>query len=133
MLCHSQEDAVAATYYIETEGDLAQVARDLVVLETTAKWSGPGESTELYNRSVGDVLKVETIGPGKGYVTLLYPIWNMDVDASAFPCLWLSMIGGPTFALAAYEKSRLVDFSVPFSPLYIFRFKSSTLTPEGIR
>jgi ribulose 1,5-bisphosphate carboxylase large subunit-like protein len=37
----------------------------------------------------------------------------MDIEESAFSCLWLSMIGGPTFALASYEKSRLVDFSIP--------------------
>jgi ribulose 1,5-bisphosphate carboxylase large subunit-like protein len=62
---------------------------------------------------MGEVLEVKPTGPGRGYISLLYPIINMDLEESAFPCLWLSMIGGPTFALASYEKSRLVDFSIP--------------------
>lgn len=110
---HSPEDSVVATYYIETKGDLAQVAKELVVLETTAPWVAATEPTDLYLRAVGEVLEVKQTGAGRGYISLLYPIVNMDLEESAFPCLWLSMIGGPTFALASYEKSRLVDFSIP--------------------
>jgi ribulose-bisphosphate carboxylase large chain len=84
-----------------------------VVLETTAPWVAATEPTALYKEAVGEVLEVNQTGPGRGYITLLYPVVNMDIEASAFPCLWLSMIGGPTFALASYEKSRLVDFSIP--------------------
>ncbi len=110
---HSPEDSIVATYYIEAKGDLAKVAQELVVLETTAPWVAATEPTDLYRQSVGEVLKVNQIAPGRGYISLLYPISNMDIEESAFPCLWLSMIGGPTFALASYEKSRLVDFSIP--------------------
>jgi len=110
---HTPEDSVVATYYIETKGDIHKVAKDLVVLETTAKWTGEGDPTPNYLESVGEVLDVKPTGQGCGYISLLYPISNMDIENSAFSCLWLSMIGGPTFALAAYEKSRLVDFSIP--------------------
>lgn len=110
---HSPEDSVVATYYIETKGDLTKVAQELVVLETTAPWVAASEPTDLYRQAVGEVLEVNQTGPGRGYISLLYPIDNMDIEESAFPCLWLSMIGGPTFALASYEKSRLVDFSIP--------------------
>ncbi|MEJ7738633.1 MAG: RuBisCO large subunit C-terminal-like domain-containing protein [Chitinophagaceae bacterium] len=110
---HSPEDSVVATYYIETKGDLAQVARELVVLETTAPWVAATQPTDLYLQAVGEVLEVKPTGPGRGYISLLYPLINMDLEESAFPCLWLSMIGGPTFALASYEKSRLVDFAIP--------------------
>jgi len=110
---HSPEDSVVATYYIETKGDLAKVARELVVLETTAPWVAATAPTDLYRQAVGEVLEVKSTGPGRGYISLLYPIINMDIEESAFPCLWLSMIGGPTFALASYEKSRLVDFAIP--------------------
>ncbi|MCA9414514.1 MAG: ribulose 1,5-bisphosphate carboxylase, partial [Candidatus Omnitrophica bacterium] len=110
---HSPQDSIVAKYYIETKENLAKVAKELVVLETTAKWTGQGDPTDLYLDSVGEVLEVEEIEPGKGFISLLYPISNFDLEESAFPCLWLSMIGGPTFALASYEKSRLVDFSIP--------------------
>ena len=128
---HTPEDSVVATYYIETKGDLRRVAEDLVVLETTAKWTGDGDPTPLYLESVGEVLDVKPVGEGCGYVSLLYPISNMDIENSAFPCLWLSMIGGPTFALAAYEKSRLVDFSVP--PGMAKHFPGPAFGIEGTR
>ncbi len=131
MIQHTAEDSIVATYYIETQGDLEQVAHDLVVLETAAKWTGEGEPTELYKQSVGQVLQVDPLGRGKGYVTLLYPISNMDLEESAFPCLWLSMIGGPTFALAAYEKSRLVNFSIP--PAMIAKFPGPAFGPANTR
>lgn len=128
---HDANDSVVATYYIETREKIADVARDLVVLETTAKWTGAGEPTKLYEQSVGEVLDVKEVGPGCGYVSLLYPISNMDIEESAFPCLWLSMIGGPTFALASYEKSRLVDFSVP--PAMLDRFRGPAFGVAGTR
>lgn len=128
---HSPQDSVVATYYIETKGDLAQVARELVVLETTAPWVAATEPTDLYHQAVGEVLEVNSTGPGRGYISLLYPIINMDVEESAFPCLWLSMIGGPTFALASYEKSRLVDFTIP--PAMMAKFAGPAFGIEGTR
>lgn len=112
---HSPEDSILARYYIETRERLSDVARDLVVLETTAKWTGQTAPTDLYLSSVGEVAAVEEIEPGRGFIDLLYPLSNFDLEDSAFSCLWLSMIGGPTFALASYERSRLVDFSIPQS------------------
>jgi len=110
---HGPEDSVVATYYLETQGDLAQVAQDLVILETTAPWVAQTEPTARFTESMGEVLEVRETGTGRGYITLLYPIANMDIQQSAFSCLWLSMIGGPTFALGSYDKSRLVDFQIP--------------------
>lgn len=110
---HGPEDSVVATYYLETKGDLAKVAEELVVLETTAPWVAQGEPTPRFKESMGEVLEVRTTGEGKGFISLLYPIANMDTKESAFSCLWLSMIGGPTFALGSYDKSRLVDFQIP--------------------
>ena len=131
MRLHSPEDAVVATYYIETKGDLNKVAHELVVLETTAPWVEATEPTELYRQSVGEVLDVVSTAPGCGYISLLYPIDNMDIEESAFSCLWLSMIGGPTFALASYEKSRLVDFAVP--PAMLAKFPGPAFGIDGTR
>jgi ribulose-bisphosphate carboxylase large chain len=117
---HSSQDSVVATYYLETKGDLARVAEELVVLETTAKRVAPGEPTARYRQCTGEVLEVRSEGPGRGTISLLYPIENMDIETSAFPDLWLSMIGGPTFALASYEKSRLIDFRIPAAMTAMF-------------
>ncbi len=110
---HSVQDSVVATYYLETKGDLEAVAEELAVLETTGNWVAKGEPTAKYQQCVGEVLEVCPLGPGRGTVSLLYPIENMDLETSVFPDLWLSMIGGATLALAAYERSRLVDFRIP--------------------
>ncbi len=63
---HSPQDSVVATYYIETKGDLAEVARELVVLETTAPWVASTEPTDLYRQAMGEVLEVKPTGPGRG-------------------------------------------------------------------
>ena len=128
---HSPQDAVVATYYIETQGDLDRVAEELVVLETTAKWVARSEPTARYRQCTGEVLAVCPTGPGRGTISLLYPIENMDLETSAFPDLWLSMIGGPTFALASYEKSRLVDFSIP--PAMMAKFAGPAFGIAGTR
>ena len=128
---HSPQDAVVATYYLETKGDLGRVAKELVVLETTAKWVAPSEPTARYRQCTGEVLEVCPTGPGRGTISLLYPIENMDIATSAFPDLWLSMIGGPTFALASYEKSRLVDFSIP--PAMMAKFAGPAFGIAGTR
>lgn len=128
---HDPSDSIVAKYYIETKENLSKVAKELVVLETTAKWTGQGKPTERYLESVGEVLEVEEIETGKGFISLLYPISNFDLEESAFSCLWLSMIGGPTFALASYEKSRLVDFSIPKEMMD--RFPGPAFGVEGTR
>lgn len=59
------------------------------------------------------MLEVKELEKGKGYITLLFPLINFNLEESAFSCIWLSMIGGATHALIDYEKSRLVDFDLP--------------------
>ena len=109
----SVKDSLQATYYIETDKNLAEVAAGLVELETTGKWSGKTAPTELYKRCRGEVLSVNEFEKGKGTVTLLYPMVNFNMEESAFSSLWLYMIGGATHALIDYTKSRLIDFELP--------------------
>ena len=110
---HVPDDSILATYYIETEGRLDDVARGICELETTGAWFGDRPPTELFLRSKGQVHKVREIDPGQGYVSLLFPVDNLNLETAAFASVWLEMIGGATFALLAYRKSRLVDFSLP--------------------
>ena len=110
----SVKDSVKAVYYIETKKDLKQVAEFLVELETTGKWSDKNSRpTELFQNCKGEVLEVNEIEKGKGFVSLLYPSINFNMEDSAFSSIWLYMIGGATHALVDYEKSRLVDFELP--------------------
>ncbi|MGI6207787.1 MAG: RuBisCO large subunit C-terminal-like domain-containing protein [Anaerolineae bacterium] len=117
---HSLGDAVLATYYIETEGDLRRVAEHMVELETTGAWQGAGEPTALFKECRGEVYEVNEVEPGKGTVSVLFPLINMNLEEAAYPSLWLTMVGGGTHALTTYEKSRLLDFRVPEQALRYF-------------
>ncbi|MCL5071275.1 MAG: RuBisCO large subunit C-terminal-like domain-containing protein [Actinobacteria bacterium] len=110
----SEKSYLKAKYYIETKKILTDVAEFLVEIETTSCWKGDGSlPSELYKECKGEVEKVEEIEKGKGYITLLYPTKNFNMQESAFSSIWLAMIGGPTHALIDYDKSRLVDFELP--------------------
>ena len=113
-------DEMLATYYLETDGDLGQVARDVIVLETTGGWDGPGPAPPLFERCTGRVVEVQEQRPGAGTVTVAFPVENFNLEESAFASAWLSMVGGGTHALLAYHKSRLVDFSLPATALAAF-------------
>ncbi len=112
---NSIKDCLKAIYYIETNKNLIEVAKSLVELETTGRWSERGRKpTKLFKKCKGEVLDVKEFGKGKGYVILLYPLINFNMEESAFSSIWLSMIGGATHALMEYEKSRLIDFELPY-------------------
>ncbi|MFH1568582.1 MAG: RuBisCO large subunit C-terminal-like domain-containing protein, partial [Gemmatimonadota bacterium] len=113
-------EEMLATYYLETDGDLAKVAREVIVLETTGGWDGPGPPPPLFERCTGRVVEVDEVRPGAGTVTVAFPVENFNLEESAFASAWLSMVGGGTHALLAYRKSRLVDFSLPVRALAAF-------------
>lgn len=120
-----------ATYYIEAKQDLRQVAETIAEIESTGKWLGTGEPTRLYLECRAEVGEVREATPGKGEVDILFPVINLNLDEAAFPGLWLTMIGGGTHALLAYEKSRLTDFMLPDQVLEAF--PGPGFGPEGIR
>ncbi len=125
------KDHFLATYYIESEQDLRAVAETIADIESTGKWLGTGEPTDLYKRCRAEVAAVREAAPGKGEVDILFPIINLNLEEGGFPGLWLTMIGGGTHALLAYEKSRLMDFRLPGAALDAF--PGPGFGPEGIR
>jgi len=119
-MVHELSNSLLATYYIETKGDLRQVAEHMVELETTGAWQGAGEPTELFRQCRGEVYEINETEPGKGTVSVLFPLINMNLEEAAFPSMWLTMVGGGTHALTTYEKSRLLDFQLPEEALRHF-------------
>lgn len=130
-MAYNLSDHFRATFYIETRQELSQVAETMAEIESTGSWLGTGEPTDLYRRCHAEVGDVREVSPGKGEVDILFPIVNLDLEQSAFPGLWLTMIGGGTHALLAYEKSRLMDFEVP--PHVLRSFPGPAFGPEGTR
>lgn len=114
------DENLIATYYLETEGDLQQVARTMIEMETTGGWDGLGGPPELFARCTGQVLEVNEQSPGSGIVRVALPVENFNLEESAFSCLWLALVGGATHALTTYRKSRLMDFELPVSVLRHF-------------
>jgi ribulose-bisphosphate carboxylase large chain len=110
---HTPDDSVVATYYIESKQRLADVARTVAEIETTGKWLGQKPASELFQECRGEVAEINETSPGVGTVSILFPLRNLDLEHAAFSSLWLLMIGGGTFALLDYDKSRLIDFSLP--------------------
>jgi ribulose-bisphosphate carboxylase large chain len=113
MSCHSPDDSVLATYYIESQQPLADVAKTVAEIETTSTWNSPEPMSALFRECQGEVAEVQETSPGVGTISILFPLRNLDLEHAAFSSLWLLMIGGGTFALLDYSKSRLVDFALP--------------------
>ena len=120
-----------ATYYVESRQDLRHVAETIADIESTGPWLGTGEATELYRQCHAQVGGVRELAPGRGEVDILFPIANLNLEEAAFPGLWLTMIGGGTHALIAYDKSRLLDFQLPRQVLKYF--PGPGFGPEGTR
>jgi ribulose 1,5-bisphosphate carboxylase large subunit-like protein len=92
-----------ATYYIESKQDLRQVAETIADIESTGQWLGTGKPTELYLECRAEVGAIREQAPGRGEIDILFPLINLNLEEAAFPGLWLTMIGGGTHALIAYE------------------------------
>jgi ribulose 1,5-bisphosphate carboxylase large subunit-like protein len=125
------EKYFSATYYVESEQPLENVAEQIADIESTGPWLGTGKPTQLYLDCRAQVSEIRETSPGKGEFDILFPVANLNIEEAAFPSLWLTMIGGGTHALATYEKSRLLDFSLPEQVLA--KMPGPAFGPEGIR
>lgn len=108
----SERECLVAQFYVETDGDLVEVAKETVRHETIGKWDCPGEATELFKRSGGFLLDSEEVAPGAGTVAFAYPLHNLDLEYSAFEHIWVSMVTGMS-AMPNLHKYRLMDFTLP--------------------
>jgi len=113
MTVHTPNDSLVATFYLECKKSLRSVGEAVAELETTGKWLGKETPTELFGECKGEVAEVNEVAPGKGTATLMFPLRNFELESAAFASIWLTLIGGGTFALVEYDKSRLLDFSLP--------------------
>ncbi len=120
-----------ATYYVETEQGLAAVADLIASTETTGGWSGPGDPTPLFTECRGRVAAIREAESGKGEIDILFPLINLNLEQGAFPGLWLTMVGGGTYALLAYKKTRLLDFKLP--PQVLQHFPGPAFGLRGLR
>jgi ribulose 1,5-bisphosphate carboxylase large subunit-like protein len=107
-----QDGCLVAQFYLETEGDLVETAKETVRHETAGKWDRPGVPSDLFKKSAGYLLDHEQTGPNQGIVSFAYPLHNLDLERSAFTGIWVSMVTGMS-AMPNLKKYRLLDFTLP--------------------
>jgi ribulose 1,5-bisphosphate carboxylase large subunit-like protein len=116
----SEDSAVVATYYMETDDDIHKVARNMAWEETIGGQMDIEDMSDLLKSCTGQVLSVEEIDKGKGIVKILLPIKNMDYENAPYSHIWMFIAGGPVFELNSYKKIRLLDFKPPATVLKYF-------------
>ncbi|MGC9003522.1 MAG: RuBisCO large subunit C-terminal-like domain-containing protein [bacterium] len=111
MSCAS--DYFTVTYLIETSGDLKEAGERIAREETTGKWVGKGEPTELFRKSQGWVEEIEELSKGKGLVKCAFPLINFLEDEDPYTAFWLFATGGPAFEFRDIEWVKILDFELP--------------------
>jgi ribulose 1,5-bisphosphate carboxylase large subunit-like protein len=106
------EDCLVAQFFMETEGNLVETAKETVRHETIGKWERSAAPSELFERSAGYLLDCEETGPNRGLVTFAYPLHNLDLPNAAFTGIWVSMVTGMS-AMPYLKGYRLMDFTLP--------------------
>jgi ribulose 1,5-bisphosphate carboxylase large subunit-like protein len=107
-----EDGCLVAQFYMETEGDLVETAKETVRHETAGKWDRPGLPSELFQKSAGYILDYERLTADSGFVAFAYPLHNLDLVHSAFTGIWISMVTGMS-AMPNLKKYRLLDFTLP--------------------
>src|SRR3989441_6621811 len=114
-------DAFLGVYYIETRENLHQTAEFIALEESAGAWSGGGEPTGRYRRSVARVLHVRELRPGAGYAAIAFPTANLPERGSPFAAVWLYLTAGPLFERPFADVVRLADVLLPDELLRAFR------------
>ena len=114
-------DAFLGVYYIETRENLHQTAEFIALEESAGAWSGGGEATGRYRRSVARVVDVRELRPGAGYAAIAFPTANLPERGSPFPAVWLYLSAGPLFERPFADVVRLADVLLPDELLRAFR------------
>ena len=114
-------DAFLGVYYIETRENLHQTAEFIALEESAGAWSGGGEPTGRYRRSVARVVDIRELRPGAGYAAIAFPTANLPERGSPFPAVWLYLSAGPLFERPFADVVRLADVLLPEELLRTFR------------
>ncbi len=113
-------DYFTVDYFIETSGDLREASERIAREETTGKWVGKGEATELFKRCQGVVLEIQEKGKGKGIAKCAFPLINFSENEDPFTAFWLFATGGPAFEFKDIEWVKILDFHLPQKMLSLF-------------
>lgn len=106
-------------YWLEatSQGNLRDAAQMIAVEETTGKWVGSGQPTELFKKSTAQIYHLEEVEKNKGIATIAFPVHNLTTDRYFVPAWWLFMTAGPLFERMFCDTVRILDFALPPSLL----------------
>ena len=114
------EDAVIATYYLETDQDFDEVAEKMAWEETIGGQLDFEEMSDLLMSCTGHLLSIEKFERGSVIIKILLQIKNMDYKNAPYAHIWMFIAGGPAFELTSYKKIRLLDIQPPAEVLKYF-------------
>ncbi len=113
-------DYFTVDYLIETSGNLKEAGERIAREETTGKWVGRGEPSELFMKCQGTLVEVQEMGKGKGIVKCAFPLINFPEDEDPYTAFWLFATGGPAFEFHDIEWVKILDFHLPAKMLRLF-------------
>lgn len=113
------EGFLLVDYWLEatSKGNLRDAAQMIAVEETTGKWVGSGQPTELFKKSTAQIHHIEEVEKNKGIATIAFPVHNLTADRYFVPAMWLFMTAGPLFERMFCDTVRIMDFALPPSLL----------------
>ncbi|HEV3163005.1 MAG TPA: hypothetical protein VGZ22_03110, partial [Isosphaeraceae bacterium] len=106
-------EALEFTYYVKTEGDLEKVTRKIAEEETTGRWIGRAQPTELFHASRAEAVRIVKYDRSDGVVTIRAPLANLDPEADPFYELQMLSVGGPILEFVYYTEVAFLDFALP--------------------
>ncbi len=113
-------EALEFTYYVKTDGDLEKVTRKIAEEETTGRWIGGGQPTELFHAAQAEPVRIERYDRGDGIVTIRAPLANLDPEADPYYELQMLSVGGPILEFVYYTEVAFLDFRLP--KIFLDRF-----------
>lgn len=107
-------EALEFTYYVKTDGDLVAVSKKIAEEETTGKWVGGGQPTELFHKARAEAVRIERYDRNDALLTIRAPLANLDLDeGDPYYELQMLSVGGPILEFVYYTEVAFLDFKLP--------------------
>jgi len=128
---HSADQSIEMVFYVKTLADVVKVAPRIAMDETTGAWIGKGKPTEVFERAVAQVYRVERYGKNEGIIYIRSPLYNVDLKSDPLYQLLMLAVGGPVLEWAYYTDVAFLDFTLP--PRMLKKFPGPQFGIEGVR
>jgi len=124
--CVDFESHIIATYYVESELPLSNLAESMALSQTTGSWTPlKHETVEMRKKYCGKIVDISN-----SHVKIAFPIDNLDPTRGGIPLL-LTTTGGNLFDYTLFDNVKLLDLQLP--KRYTSSFRGPKHGLEGVR